>query len=216
MQRTSMLLLAGLMQTGLASADTQVNVVSLYHGGAVLLINHGKPQTIEAGDTSPEGVKLISSDGGTAILEIEGRIKELAAGQGAAISSPIAQSQSGSVSLYRDTNGHYFGHGSINGRSFKYMVDTGASAVAMSSAEAQRLGIDYLAGKPAMAATAAGVVRVYQVSINSLKLGAITFYQVQGMVVEGDSPIVVLLGNSVLTRMDMKYEGMVLKLTKKY
>jgi aspartyl protease family protein len=129
---------------------------NLYRGSVDLSINHGESQRLEVNDTSPEGVKLISSDGSTAVLEIEGRVKELGVGQSTAIGSSAPQSQNDSVFLYRDTNGHYFGQGSINGRSFKYMVDTGASAVAMSSAEAGRLGIDSLAGKPGMAATAAG------------------------------------------------------------
>lgn len=216
MWRKQLWMMGSLWLAGVSWADTQVNVVDLYDGAAVLVINHGKQQTLEAGRTSPEGVRLISSDGSTAVLEIEGRLKELGVGQGAAISSPGEQSSGGSVTLYRDSGGHYYGQGSINGRSFKYMVDTGASAVAMSSSEAKRLGIDYLAGRPGMASTAAGVVKVYQVSINNLKLGAITLYQVQAVVVDGDAPPVVLLGNSALGRMDMKYEGIALKLTKKY
>ena len=43
-------------------ADTDVNVVGLFSGKAVLIINKGKPQTLSSGQTTPQGVKLISAD----------------------------------------------------------------------------------------------------------------------------------------------------------
>ena len=203
----------------LARADTQVNVISVGRASVQLSINHGRPQTLTVGGTSPEGVKLLSSDGDIAMLEIEGKIKHLARGQGAAISSAAAASgppAQGSATLYRDTRGHFIGQGSINGKSIQYLVDTGASSVAMNGSEARWAGVDYLAGKQTWVSTANGAVKAYQVTINTLKLGNITLHQVEGMVLEGDSPPIVLMGMSALNRLEMKYEGLTLTLSKKY
>jgi aspartyl protease family protein len=118
--------------------------------------------------------------------------------------------------LYSDSAGHYLADGQINGVTLKFLVDTGASVVAMNSSDARQVGIDYKKGKRIPLHTANGIVHGYQVVINSLKMGGVTLHQVDAVVNEGDSPPVVLLGMSALNRLDMKREGITLTLTKKY
>ncbi len=152
--------LAILPQT--AAADTRVNVVGLFTGKAVLVINGGAPRTLAVGQTSPEGVKLLAADSTRAVLEIEGKRKELGMGQGAAVAAAPTASAA-SITLYANNDGHFFGEGSINGKPVKFLVDTGATSVSMSSAEARRLGIDYLSGREGASSTAAGLVKAWAV-----------------------------------------------------
>jgi len=198
----------------LAHGETQVNIVGLFNGKAVVMINNAKPRTLSIGQ-SADGVKLISADSKKAILEVEGRRQELGMGQAATVSGSAA-SAPGSVVLYSDSAGHYLTDGQINGVTLKFLVDTGASVVAMNSSDARQAGIDYKKGKRIPMHTANGVIHGYLVVVNSLKLGGVTLHQVEAVVNEGDSPHVVLLGMSALNRLDMKREGITLTLTKKY
>lgn len=197
-----------------ANAETQVNIVGLFNGKAVIMINNAKPKTLSVGQTS-QGVKLISADSKKAVLEIEGKRQELGMGQAATVTGSAA-SAPGSVVLYSDSAGHYFTDGQINGATVKLLVDTGASVVAMNSSDARKAGIDYKKGESVSMHTANGVAQGYRVVLNSVKLGGVTLNQVEGVVTEGASPPVVLLGMSALNRLDMKREGITLTLTKKY
>jgi aspartyl protease family protein len=195
-------------------AETQVNIVGLFNGKAVVIINNGKPKTLSVGQTS-EGVKLIAADSKKAVLEVAGRRQELGMGQAASVAGS-ATSVPGSVVLYSDSSGHYFADGQINGVTLKFLVDTGASVIAMNSSDARQAGIDYKKGKRIPLHTANGVIHGYQVVVNTLKLGGVVLHQVDAVVNEGDSPPMVLLGMSALNRLDMKREGITLTLTKKY
>ncbi|HEU4708071.1 MAG TPA: TIGR02281 family clan AA aspartic protease [Methylophilaceae bacterium] len=195
-------------------AETQINIVGLFNGKAVVMINNGRPKTLSVGQ-SAEGVKLISADSKKAVLEVEGRRQELGMGQAASVSGSTA-SVPGSAVLYADPTGHYFTDAQINGVTLKLLVDTGASVVAMNSSDARRAGIDYKQGKRVSLQTANGAILAYEVVVNTLKLGSVVLHQVNAVVNEGDSPPVVLLGMSALNRMDMKREGVTLTLTKKY
>jgi aspartyl protease family protein len=203
-----------LSASSLALAEIQVNIVGLFNGKAVVMVNNAKPRTLSVGQ-SADGVKLISADSKKAVLEVEGKRQELGMGQAATVTGGAA-SAPGSVVLYSNTAGHYLTDGQINGVTLKFLVDTGASVVAMNSSDARQAGIDYKKGKRIPMHTANGVIQAYQVVLNSLKLGGVTLHQVDAVVNEGDSPPVVLLGMSALNRLDMKREGITLTLTKKY
>ena len=206
---------ASLLFAASVLADTQVNVVGLFNGKAVLVINNGKPKTLSVGQSSDEGVKLIAADSTKAVLEIEGKRRELGMGQAAAVAG-TASSAPGSVTLYADSAGHHFTEGQINGVTLKFIVDTGATTIAMNSGDAKYAGIDYKKGERIQIQTASGIVIGYRVVINTLKLGSVVMNQVDATVLEGGSPAVVLLGMSALNRLEMKREGIALTLTKKY
>ncbi len=215
MRSSSILAIVLLMLSNMAFANTQVNVVGLFTNKAVLVINNGKPRTLSVGQVSPEGVKLISANSQTAVLEIEGKRLELAMGQAASVGGAVS-SEPSSVTLYANSAGHHLADGQINGVPMKFIVDTGATSIAMNSSDAKRAGIDYKKGAQIPVHTANGNVVAYQVVINTLKLGSVTLHQVNGVVLEGSSPAVVLLGMSALSRLEMKREGIALTLIKKY
>ena len=210
----AVILVAGLLTAGASVADTQVNIVGLFSNKAVLIINGGKPKTLSVGQAS-DGVKLIAADSQVATLQIEGNLKRLGMGQAASV---MGKSSSGSASavLYANSQGHFVSDCQINGASLKFILDTGATSVALNSGDAKFANIDYKRGEPMQVSTANGVVTAYRVTIATLKIGSITLNQVEASVTEGGSPPLVLLGMSALNRLDMKREDIALTLTKKY
>lgn len=208
------LLLAIAFLSGHAYADTQVNIVGLFSGKAVVMINGGKPKTLSVGQTS-DGVKLLAADSKTATLLIEGKTRQLGMGQAASVAGNAANN-SPSVTLYANAQGHFVSECQINGVPLKFLVDTGATTVALNSGDAKFAKIDYKRGEPISVATANGMVTAYRVTIANLKIGSITLSQVEASVVEGGSPPIVLLGMSALNRLDMKRQDIALTLTKKY
>ncbi|MCL4470673.1 MAG: TIGR02281 family clan AA aspartic protease [Gammaproteobacteria bacterium] len=193
---------------------TSVNVVGLFSGKAMLIVNGGKPRVLVTGETSPEGIRLISADSGSAVLEIDGKRQTLRMGQGANIQSGSGNGNPTTV-LSADSNGHFLTTGTIDGVSVRMMVDTGATLVAVSSAEARRIGLSYLKGERIGISTANGVIPAYRVMFNAVKVGNVTLNQVEGVVQEGSMPFV-LLGMSFLKRLEMKRDGSEMTLVKKY
>ena len=198
-----------------ALAATQLNVVGLFSNKAVVAINGSAPQTISAGQTK-SGVKLISADSESAIFLVEGKQQTLKMGQAASVAGGSASANNSPVSLYADQAGHFFGNLSINGASLKYVVDTGATTVALNSGDAKFAKIDYEKGERINMSTANGEVSAYLVKLNTLKVGTIILNNIDATVNEGGSPTVVLLGMSALNRLDMKRENSIMTLSKKY
>lgn len=209
-----LLTVVSLLLSTLAMADTQVNIVGLFSNKAVLMINGGKPKTLSVGQTS-DGVKLIAADSKAATLLIEGKTKQLGMGQAASVGGNASNAVQ-SVTLYANPQGHFVSDCIINGASLKFLVDTGATTVALNSGDAKFANIDYKRGEPVLVGTANGVVTAYKVTIASIKIGGVTLNQVDASVLEGGSPSIVLLGMSALNRLDMKRQDIALTLTKKY
>ncbi len=199
-----------------AYADTRVNVVGLFNDKALLMINGVGPQSIRAGQTV-NGVKLISANSDSATLLIEGKRQVLKMGQGVSAAAAATGSEvNAPVNLFADSRGHFYGNLQINGATLKYVVDTGATTVALNSGDAKYAKIDYEKGEKVPVSTANGIVTAYMVKLNTLKIGTIVLNNVEATVNEGGSPSEVLLGMSALNRLEMKRENSVMTLTKKY
>jgi aspartyl protease family protein len=210
----SLLLMIGMLTSQISAAETQINIVGLFTNKAVLIINAGKPKILTVGQ-SVDGVKLLAADSKLATLQVEGKTRQLGLGQAATLASS-ATSAAISVTLYADAQGHFYSDCVINGASLRFLVDTGATTVALNSGDAKFASIDYKRGKLVQVGTANGVVAAYSTTIASLKIGSVTLNQVEVTVVEGGSPSIVLLGMSALNRLDMKQHDIALTLTKKY
>ena len=196
-------------------AETRLNVVGLFSGKALVSINGGSPQSIGAGQTK-NGVKLIAADSESATFMVEGKRQTLKMGQAASVAGSAGPATNDPVSLYADQAGHFLGNLTINGASLKYLVDTGASTVALNSGDAKFAKIDYEKGEKGFSSTANGVVQVYRVKLNTLKIGTIVLNNVEASVIEGGSPPFVLLGMSALNHLDMKRDNSIMTLSKKY
>lgn len=197
-----------------ASPATEVSVIGLFPGKAVVVIEGGPPRTLSVGQKPVQGVTLISTDRESATLNIDGRIKMLNIGQHYA--SPAARSSSQSATLTADPRGHFVVDGQINGGSVRFLVDTGATAVALSSGEATRLGIDYRKGQPALMGTAGGTTTAYQLKLDTVRVGDIVLNNVDAAVLEGSRMPFALLGMSFLNRMEMKREGQTMVLIRRF
>lgn len=193
---------------------TDVNVIGLFPGKVVVVINRGAPRTLAVGEKTAEGVRVISVDAKGAVLEIEG--KRLALEMGQHFESANLTGSRNTVTLPADSRGQFIASGMVNGGHMRFLVDTGATFVAIPSGEARRLGIDYRRGQRGMSMTANGVVVVYRVTLDSVTLGDITLYGVEGTVHEMPGMDVGLLGMSFLSRTEMRREGQNLTLTKRY
>src|SRR5687768_4898671 len=139
-----------------AAADITVN--ALFGGKALLVVDGGKPRMLSAGETTPEGVKLISATSEAAVVEFKGQRQTLGVGQGTRVASAPVAGGGGKTTLLADSRGHFFTTGQINGITVRFLVDTGASTVALSSADARAIGLDYRAGKRGIAHTANGSI----------------------------------------------------------
>ncbi len=193
---------------------SQVKVIALFTDKAMLQVN-GKKKIVAVGETF-EGVLLKSATGRGAVVVVDGQTLELGL-----ISRNIAGGYKvptrDRATIYPDSQGMYFVDGKINGRSTRFLVDTGATDVAISGRHAKELGVDFRdRGKVDFAETASGRVPVYKIRLDSVTAGGITLRNVNAIVIPGEHPSDVLLGNSFLRRTQMIRAGSVLEIRKRY
>lgn len=168
---------------------------------ALLVVDGGAPKALSAGDTH-QGVKVLSVVGEQATLEIKGQRSTLRVGE-----APVSQgakpggTNGSKIVLPMGSGGHFFAQGLVNGRPIQFMVDTGATAVAMGMSDAKRMGIDYQKGLAVRMGTANGVAQGWKVKLSSVKIGDVEVYEVDA-IVGPDMPFA-LLGNSFLGRFNM-------------
>ncbi len=214
MRHVSLTALLFLLGAG-AAAAADINVVGLTSGKAVVSINGGKPQTMAAGQVSSEGVRLISATTESATFEVGGKRQTLSMGQTISIGGGAVGAQR--ATLLADNGGHFVTTVEVNGISMRFMVDTGASLVTLSSGDARRAGINFLAGQKAVMQTANGTTPAYRVKLDKVRLGDIELTNVDGVVVEGNvMGELGLLGMSFLNRVNMQREGTTMTLTRRF
>ena len=206
------LAMAFLLCTGMSCARAaDVNVVGLSSSHAIVVINGDAPRVMAPGSEF-DGVKLLSVDELSARFLIDGRRQTLGLGEFHGTSSGGRSS----TTLVADGRGHYFTEGQINGGAVTFLVDTGSTFVVLPAQEAQRLGIHYLDAPRSWVTTANGVVPIYRVTLDHVKVGDIVINNVAAAVQEAALPGGVLLGMSFLSRTDMTRDGATMVLTKRY
>jgi aspartyl protease family protein len=215
MSRLRDVIFAGLI-AGLpfGAAATEVNVVGLFPGKALVSINGGSPRMLAAGQKTPEGVMLVSAGGDSALLDIDGKRRSLRMGE--AYAAQAAANGDETVTLTGDTHGHYNTVGAINGRSTQFLLDTGATSVWLSSELANRLNIPYRSGEQFTVATAGGPKTAWRVMLDNVRVGGITVDKVEAAVGEGaGTGDTALLGMTFLSRLTMHRDGTRLVLSRK-
>jgi aspartyl protease family protein len=206
--RASRVFLGVLLLPALSLA-ANVRVVGVTPGqSADVAIEDGAPVTIEVGQTI-DGVKLLRADSGGAVLAADGITETLPL---VADRSIEHADKSSTVTLSADARGHFVTSGAINGRPVKFLVDTGATLITLSRAEATRIGLDYGGGRPTQTQTANGVGHGWRVSLDSVRVGDVTVRDVDAIVLDNDTPPVGLLGMSFLGRFDLQQRGSTLVL----
>ncbi|MGH8831612.1 MAG: retropepsin-like aspartic protease family protein [Polaromonas sp.] len=183
---------------------------------ALLVVDGSAPKTVAAGETH-QGVKVISTSGDQAVIEQSGKRHTLRVGD-----APVSMGGSGAsagrgtrIVISESGGGHFMTAGQINGRAVQFMVDTGATSIAMSVSDAERAGIAYKTGQPVRMSTANGMTEGFRITLNTVRVGDVEVYDVAAVVTPQPMPFL-LLGNSFLSRFQMKRENNLMTLDKRY
>jgi len=199
-----------------AFAQAQSVTLAGSMGNKALLVIDGQPHTLAVGQSAAgvtlqqlgDGQATVQQGGGSpTTLRLGGAPARLAGG-----TVPV---QAKEIVLQAGLGGHFTSSGAINGRPVQFMVDTGATVVALSQSEAERIGLDYRQAQRGTAQTANGPVPVHRVSLNRVRVGEVELNNVEAIVMPAQMPYV-LLGNSFLTRFQMRRDNDVLRLEKRY
>jgi aspartyl protease family protein len=190
-----------------ASQATTVLLMSLGEGRAQLLVNGTAVRDLRVGQTTPEGVRLVSADRTKAVVEVDGR--QLSLGLGG---STVAAAE-----LKVDRSGHFVTTAYVNGVATQAVIDTGATSVALSSDEAARMSIRYAGAPRVQIATAGGAKTAYRVNLASVRVGDITLHNVEALVMEGgkEQLPITLIGMTFLNGVEMRRIGDTLTLTRR-
>ncbi len=180
-------------------------------GDRALLIGNGQPHTLAVG-ASAGGVKLLRWAGEQAEVDTaSGRLLLRVGGTPAQIGAAAPVTASREIVMSVGPGGHFTPQGAINGRPVRFMVDTGATLVALGRAEAERLGLDLANAQQGLTQTANGPVRVHVVVLDRVRVGEVEITNV-GAVVTPQAMPYVLLGNSFLGRFQMQRVNDVMRL----
>jgi aspartyl protease family protein len=147
-----------------------------------------------------------------AVIEVEGKRRTLRLGQYASSASRDTRQK---VTLAADLAGHFYADGQVNGGSVRFLVDTGATMIALPASTADRLGIDYQKGRRGLIQTANGPTVAYRIKLDQVRLGGITLQNVDAVVIARGLGIA-LLGMSFLNRVEMQRDGQSMILTRRY
>ena len=190
-----------------AAHSQSVTLSGMVGSKALLIVDGSAPKIVAAGEDF-KGVKVVSTQGDSAVLMVGGKRLNVRVGDSpASVGEQAGGKSSGSkIVLTAGDGGHFLAAGSINGKSVQFMVDTGATTIAMGSAEAKRMGIDYTAGKPVRMNTANGSTLGYLLTLNTVRIGDVEVQNVDAIVSQQAMPYV-LLGNSFLTRFSMRRDN---------
>ncbi|HMT56541.1 MAG TPA: TIGR02281 family clan AA aspartic protease [Ottowia sp.] len=185
-------------------------------GRQALLIVDGKPPRAVAPGQTHLGVTVLSTDEDRAVLALAGgqRLTLRVGESPVSVGGAPAPGGSDRVALSADARGHFITPGSINNRPTQFLVDTGASVVAIGQAEADRLGLNYRTGQPVTLRTANGTAPGWALKLATLRIGDVTAYEVDAVVTPSAMPAV-LLGNSFLNRFSMRRDGDTMLLVKR-
>ncbi len=193
---------------------SHIEVMALFKNKAMVSIND-EQHLLKVGESTMLGVKLIEASSKYAVLEVNGERSKYSLGN--RVRASYSDAVKKKVQIYRDGNSMFRTVGSINGYPVDFLVDTGASDVALNSALAKRLGLQYkLKGEKTIVSTASGKALAYSISLDQVKIGEIMLRNIDAVIIEGNNPTTPLLGMSYLGRLKLNNEDQYLELEEKY
>jgi len=195
--------------TGMAQ---DVGLAGIMGSKAMLMINGGEPQAVPVGKTV-DGVKLVSIQDDQVIIEAGGRKRPLRVGQHAI--GVGGGEGSDKIVMTADVQGHFYTTGTVNGTSVRFVVDTGATSIALGPNDARRIGLDLRQGQRGLTSTANGTVVVTRIPLDTVRIGGVTMHNIEAVVLPTEMPIA-LLGMSFLNRMEMLRDGSTMTLKKRF
>ncbi len=183
---------------------------------ALVIVDGAAPKFLNPGQTH-QGVKLLSTQGESAVIEVNGQRQTLRVGE-----APVSVGRSGAPSggaqrivLTADGQGHFMPQGQINGRAVQFMVDTGATVIGIGETDAKRINLNYAQGQRVQMNTANGMTIGYRIQLDSVRVGDVLVRHVEAVVTPQSMPYV-LLGNSFLTRFQMQRSNDQLTLDRRF
>lgn len=207
---TRLMILLCLVSAPVLAQD--VGLAGIMGSKAMLMINGGEPRTVAVGQ-SIDGIKLVSIQGDQVVVEIGGKKRPLRVGQHA-VGANLGDG-SGKLSLAADARGHFVTTGQVNGASLSFLVDTGATSIAIGASDARRIGLDTSRGEKRVVSTANGQTTVTRVKLDTVRIGDITLHSVDAVVMAHDMQPA-LLGMTFLNRMEMQRDGNTMTLKKRF
>ena len=189
----------------------------------LLVVNGSAPRAVAVGETHM-GVKVLSTAADRATVLSEGQRFTIRLGESpvhiGGAPAPTGRDEEGMgdgrrIVLTQTGGGHFVTHGTINGKTVRFVVDTGATLVAMGVADAERLGLAYKKGARLPMQTANGVNVGWGVTLDSVRLKGVQIHGVEAVVTPANMGVV-LLGNSFLNRFTMTRNGDQMILERRY
>ena len=193
--------------TSVASAAPAVALTGILGSKALLVVNGTAPRALAAGE-SHQGVTVVSVGREEAVVALDGARHTVRLGDapvsvgGRGGGNPSIANSRQRVLLASDGQGHFVGAGQINGQPMQFMVDTGATTVALGAPDAKRLGLRHESGTPVRMGTANGMVQGWRMQLDSVRVGEVEVKNVEAVVMPHALPFV-LLGNSFLRGLQM-------------
>lgn len=202
MPKRLLLAVAWLAIAPLVSAQS-VTLSGMMGSKALLIVDGNPPKLVAPGDSFRD-IRVVSTQGDQAVLEIAGKRHTLKVGESpSSVGAGGGNAEGGKrIVLTASSGGHFMTTGQINDNTVQFMVDTGATMVAMSIDEATRMGIKYQTGQRGSVSTANGMAPAWRVKLQSVRIGDVVVYQVDALVSPAPMPFV-LLGNSFLSHFQM-------------
>ncbi|AGU50979.1 putative aspartic protease [Variovorax paradoxus B4] len=197
-----------------AHAASSVMLTGTIGSRAILIVNGAPPKTVAVGETF-QGVKLVSLQAEQAVVELEGKRVNLRMDTPVSIGGGGGSGGGSRIVLPADSRGHFMTQGAINGRPVTFMLDTGATSIALSADDAQRIGLDYSKGQRIQISTANGMSTGYRLRLQSVRVGDVEVYDIDAIVSPQPMPFV-LLGNSFINRFSMRRDADQMVLEKRY
>jgi len=186
-------------------------------GSKALLLVDGQRQLLSVRDAATQGVRVLRISAEHVDVEIDGKRRRLRLGDHYSVTGRYKARSAVEVAIPKDKRGMYSTVGSINGLPVPFLVDTGASTIAMNAQQARRLAIDFrVTGEPTFVGTASGVSKAYRVRLDKVTIGGISQRNVPAVVIDGQFPVQTLLGMSFLGRLEIQRDGSILRLKQKF
>jgi len=187
------ILLSLLAAASTASAPaTNVRYLGLHDGKANLRID--RRSTLLAVGESKQGIHVLLATRDLAIVRMAGRSYLIEKRR------EQAQPLDDEITIDR-RHGMFFVAGRVNGKTIRFVVDTGASHVVLSARQARRLRLRYSTHDPVRIHTASGRDLAYATTLDSVSVGGIVLNKVAALITRGKAPEVALLGMTFLSQL---------------
>jgi aspartyl protease family protein len=109
------------------------------------------------------------------------------------------------IVLQRNVYGHYVSNGMINGNTVVFLLDTGASDIAIPVSVADEIGLHR--GREVMVKTANGNARAYRTRLDSVAIGDIELYDLNATILTNITGREILLGMNFLKHFELVQKG---------